>query len=434
MTQAVAVIGAGGAGLLAGLAAARHGARTILYERMPTPGKKVAISGGGRCNFTNILPPREFVREFGDPHVKYLGHALRVFSQQDVIELLGRHGVQGQVERHYRLYTASGRGRDVVDVLAEEYRAAGGELLLNARVTNLAPLEGPGFALTIVRDGTEITHQARAVVVCTGGLSYPQTGSTGDGYDWARATRHRITELKPALTGLLLDGDWPQGISGTSWPDAEATLWACDPSGRKLAKKPLCRERKEILFTHFGISGPAILDVSNFYVHANLDRALLELDFHPERTRESLDADVTEALKAQPRRKLAHALEAFLPKRLLAHLETRAGLPPETPAGRCTKSVRLWYVEQMKALRLQVSGTRGMAYGEVTAGGLAWEDLNPATLESLHQPGLFFAGEMLDLAGRCGGFNLQAAFSTGYLAGREAARYATTSPTDNPAT
>jgi len=431
----VAVIGAGGAGLLAGLAAARSGARTILYERMPKPARKVAISGGGRCNFTNSLPPREFVKHFGDPQVKHLGRALSAFSKDDLIEMLSRYGVEGQLERHYRLYTKSGRGQDVVDALVQEFQKAGGTLLTCVRVRDLKA-EAGAFALALQLNAPapgkqpdpkkapqEALHRARAVVVCTGGLSYPATGSTGDGYEWARAFGHPVSVLKPALVGLQTEEEWPKHLTGLAWEDAAVTLRALDAPANA---KPLAKERMEILLTHFGISGPAILDISNAYVRSGLERARLEIDFFPDQPREALDEELRARFQQSPGRTLSRALDGLLPTRLLEYFEHALGSEGNVPVARLPKALRFKILDGLKASRLTITGTRGMEFGEVTAGGLEWAEVDPSTMQSRRVPGLYFAGEILDVAGRCGGFNLQAAFSSGYLAGQEAAKFART--------
>jgi predicted Rossmann fold flavoprotein len=429
----VAVIGGGAAGLLAGIAAARSGAATVVYERMPAPGKKIAISGGGRCNFTNALEPREFIRLFGDPNAPRLGHALRAFSRDDLIEMLRAHGIEGKVERDYRLYTESGRGFEVVDALVDDLRAAGGALATSARVADFRRDPAGGYDLDVEIEGAVFAQRARAVVVATGGLSYPKTGSTGDGYAWARALGHAVTALRPALVGLAVEEPWARALQGVSWQDAEVSLWPAPADGGpgaedataagKKRSKPIATERAEIVFAHFGISGPAILDISNAFVREKLARGILRIDFLPDRPRDGLDAEVVERLRRQPARLTANALEGLLPARLLDRIAEGAGAAG-TPAGQLPRAARLAIVEGIKALALTATGTRGIEYGEVTAGGIAWDGIDPAALESKLSPALFFAGEILDIAGRCGGFNLQAAFSTGYLAGLGAARAA----------
>ena len=421
----VAVIGAGGAGLLAGIAAAREGARTVVYERMPRPAKKVAISGGGRCNFSNALDPRRFIKLFGDPHAPLLGHALKAFSRDDLVAMLGRHGVEGQVERNYRLYTKSGRGLDVVNALVVELTRAGGALVTGVRVLSLEP-SPEGWTLAGRFDERDGRRATRTTVICTGGLSYPATGSSGDGYDWARLFGHGVTDLRAALVGLAVEEPWTRSLQGLAWEDALVRLWpaateAAAGPGRR--GKPLAEERAEVLFTHFGISGPAILDVSNAFVREGLTRGVLTIDFLPDELEEALDAKLLDLLRQHPARSAAGALEGLLPRRLREHLERAAGAEGIL-AGQLPRAARRALLEGLKATTLTVTGTRGIEFGEVTAGGVEWDEIDEATLESRRAPGLYFAGEILDLAGRCGGFNLQAAFSTGYLAGREAARKA----------
>jgi len=416
----VAVIGAGGAGLLAGIAAARAGARTVVYERNAKPARKVAISGGGRCNFSNTLDARGFVKLFGDEHARLLGHALRAFSNEELIHMLAARGVAGAVERHYRLYTKSGRGQDVVDALVAELRDAGGELVSGAHVTGLERDTASGlFRLTLAQK--EPASRARSVIVCTGGLSYPATGSTGDGYAWARESGHGVTDLKPALVGLSVAEQWPRKLAGLAWEDALVELWPL-PSKAQIEnrKSKISTERAEILFTHFGVSGPAVIDTSNAFVRSGLQSARVTIDFFPDSSREQLDADLLNRFKQNAGRIPAVALKGLLPARLLEHFASELGRDAQTYVSKLPKAGRMKLLEAFKHTELTVTGTRGMEFGEVTAGGVAWEDLDPATLESRRVPGLFFAGEILDLTGRCGGFNLQAAFSTGYLAGLKA--------------
>jgi predicted flavoprotein YhiN len=437
----VAVIGAGGAGLLAGLAAAKAGAKTVLFERMKSPARKVAISGGGRCNFTNTLDARRFVKLFGDKHSKLLGRPLAAFSNQDIIDLLGKYGVTGEVERNYRLYTKSGRGMDVVEALVKEFQQAGGQLVTQARVSALHPNEN-GFQLEAYiggsarpdvssprdakgkpppKDALGASHevfQTKTVIVSTGGLSYPATGSSGDGYEWAKSLGHGITPLKAALVGLNIQEEWPRKIPGTALEDAQVELYV--PG----ANKALATERAELLFTHFGVSGPCILDLSNAFVGHDCKTAQLRIDFFPNTPKDVLDQRLLDTFKHGPQRALLKALDGWLPARLLESLVNQLGEAAHVPVARLSRELRLKLLDALKSNRLTITGTRGIEYGEVTAGGIAWEDVDATTLESKKTPGLFFAGEILDLAGRCGGFNLQAAFSTGYFAGQHAAKKA----------
>lgn len=417
----VAVIGAGAAGLLAGCAAARAGARTAVYERMAAPGRKLALAGGGRCNFSNTLNSRDFVRRFGDKNAAKLGQALRAFSNEDLIALLARRGVAAQLEGGYRLFTRSGRGEDVVRALARELEEAGGRLECQARITALTRA-ADGFLLSGRFGGRDEQRRARTVIVCTGGLSYPATGSSGDGFTWARLLGHTVTSLRAALVGLVVKETWPAELQGLSWPDAAVTL----RRPGHCAGKTLGAERGEILFTHFGLSGPAILDLSNQFAAAGLAEGRLELDFFPELPLEELREQLRPRFEKFPNRTPANALAGFrqVPARLLEHWQRALGPDGAQPLRRFPKAARARLLGLMKQTALTVAGTRGVEHGEVTAGGVSWSEIDPATLVSRRCPGLFFAGETLDVAGRCGGFNLQAAFSTGFLAGQSAARLA----------
>ncbi|MCX7806425.1 MAG: NAD(P)/FAD-dependent oxidoreductase [Planctomycetota bacterium] len=536
-TDDVAVIGAGAAGLLAGIAAARAGARVSVYERNARPGRKIAISGGGRCNFSNTLPPREFVRRFGDPNARRLGRALSELPPGEIAAMLARRGVEAAVERGWRLYARSGRGEDVVEALLAEFRDSGARLVPGVRVSAVeydtaagiftlaaagcskapaaaggagsgkfpADADGPSPDGARASDpraevppesrrsgqagaaGGGPVRPARCVVICTGGISYPETGSTGDGYEWARRFGHRVSDLKAGLVGLKTAETWPMELQGLSWPDAEATLtplppaleaddgsgsagresrgrqsapggsaapepagrepaaggWAADPSGiaNPLQTGPTppggrragrgargAVERGEILFAHFGVSGPAILDLSNAFAAMGCTTAALTLDFFPDTRRDRLDSILLERFAETPGRLLPSALEGLLPRRLAEKAAELCGAAAREPVCRLAREKRMALLDFLKGARLTVTGTRGIERSEITCGGVSWDDLDPSTLESRIRPGLFFAGEILDIAGRCGGFNMQAAFSTGWLAGRSAAIRALQSP------
>src|SRR5262249_35689670 len=201
--------------------------------------------GGGRCKFSNTVNPRHFVRLFGDKNSPLLGHSLRAFSRDELVEMLSKYGVEGQLEKNYRLYTKSGRGNDVVKALVTEMQNAGGVLVTLARINSIARVSDSIYQLAGKFEERDEIRRARSVVVCTGGLSYPATGSSGDGYGWARNFGHDVTDLRAALVGLSVEEDWARGLQGLAWPDAQATLWTHPEPG----KKPLCTERAEILFT-----------------------------------------------------------------------------------------------------------------------------------------------------------------------------------------
>ncbi len=356
----VAVIGAGGAGFLAAIGAARTGARTVLFERMKTPAKKVVISGGGRCNFSNTLDARKFVRLFGDRNAGKLGNALRSFSNEDTIELLKTYGVEGQLEKNYRLYTKSGRGSDVVAALRSDLQKSGGTLEMPARILDVQKITSEnGEALFELR-GTfgevEGVRRARTVVISTGGLSYPVTGSTGDGYAWARAFGHRVTALRAALVGLACAEQWTRTLQGLAWPDARVSLWP----GAALQGKPFCIEHAEILFTHFGVSGPAILDASNAFVASGLKQAALTIDFFPGETRDALDARLLARFREFPNRTAARAMDGLMPARLLEHFEKELGADGQTSVCRLPKAARVKLLDWLKAARLTITGTRGI--------------------------------------------------------------------------
>ena len=263
----VAVIGAGPAGLLAGIAAGRAGARAVVLEKRERPGRKLALTGGGRCNFGNTLEPGEFVERFGDRNARRLGRALALFPGGMLRALLARRGVEARLERGIRLYTASGKAEDVVDALAAELAESGAALQLSRPVARIERLD-QGFLLR-TQDRGDLA--ATALVLATGGLSYPETGSTGDGFGWALELGHQATPLRPGLIGLECLEPWPGSLAGLVLPDVAATL--LPPAGGR----PLARERAELLFTHTGISGPAVLDLSLVLSRSGLETGRLEI-------------------------------------------------------------------------------------------------------------------------------------------------------------
>lgn len=452
----VLIVGAGAAGILAALGAraAVGGERLTvrILEKMNKVGRKIAVSGGGRCNFTNTLDARRFVELFGRGG-RFLGAALKAFPNQAIVDLLGKYGVVGEVEQAYRLYTASGRGQDVVDALLRELATAHVPVDLNTAVTGIET-SGADFVVHTASGpagaaGAPGILRARSLVIAVGGASYPKLGSTGDGYGWARQFGHTVTPLQAALVGVCV-AELPlcKFLQGVRIEQAAARLFA---NGTGKAGKPLATEPGDLLFAHFGLTGPALLDLSLSVVAAMADQngaatgLTVGLDLWPDIEPAALRQRVDETLKSLGAADRTRAFEERWPKRLrqalwaaadptapLPILESDSGDQRETagdkpqhladhPASRTPAALRDAFVRTVKDWRFTLTGTRELEVGEVTDGGVALDEIDKSTMMSLKQPGLFLCGEILDLTGRCGGFNLQAAWSTGYLAGRSAA-------------
>ena len=414
----VVVIGAGAAGLMAAIFAGRAGARVTVLEHNEKPGKKIYITGKGRCNCTNDCTLEEFLREV-PRNPRFLYSALSFFSPQDLIALLEENGCPVEVQRGRRAYPASMKASDVTKTLVALCRGAGAEILLNRQVSALwteadsAPGEPSGrlrIAGVSLADGTRIA--ADRVILATGGLSYPATGSTGDGYALARSSGHTVTLLLPSLIPLESEEAWPASLQGLSLKNVRITL--------KAGKKVLYTELGEMLFTHFGFSGPLILEASCHLPEG--DRPFsLSLDLKPGLTRDQLDARLLRDLEAGGKKQLKNMLPGLLPVSLADIFPGLCGVSGETLCSQVTAAQRDRIVSCLKELPLKVKGRRPLAEAVVTRGGVCVKEVNPATMESRLVSGLYFAGEILDVDAHTGGYNLQIAFATGALAGGSAA-------------
>jgi len=377
------VIGAGAAGLMAAIAAARNGARVVAIDGAKKIGAKILISGGGRCNVTNEVVRAE---DFNGSR-NAIAKVLRTFDVASTIAFFEELGVPLKREERGKLFPVSNRARDVVDALLRA--AEGVEIVTNMRVESI---EG-GF---IIND--EI--HADRVILAAGGRSVPKTGSDGSGYELARILGHTVTTTFPALVPLVVEkGHWITELSGIS---VDAELAVKSRSGRILQ-----RHRGSMLFTHFGLSGPVVLDISRHWIAHQ--PATLSANFMPGETFESVDASVIAAAKRNPHATMGSVLR--LPDRLLARLA------PETPLGRLSKDERRRIVRDLVDLTLPVIRHRGFEYAEVTAGGVPLSEVDVTTMESRICPNLYLCGEILDVDGRIGGFNFQWAWASGRLAG-----------------
>ncbi|MCC6738279.1 MAG: NAD(P)/FAD-dependent oxidoreductase [Planctomycetia bacterium] len=406
-TWDVAVVGAGAAGLLAAARAAERGRRTILLEKNRRAGVKILISGGTRCNITHDGGAEGVVAAFG-PNGKWLRAALAAFGPREVRALVEDEGVPTQVEEYGKVFPASGKSRDVLEALLRRLERSGATLACGEPVT---ALERAGGGFRVATPKREVA--AAKVILTTGGRSYAAVGTTGDGYAFAERLGHTIVPTRPALTPLTSAATWVHALSGLTLDDAGARI--VDPA----ASPPvLLRRRAPVLFTHVGLSGPAPMDLSRAVsAHPRPATLRLELDLLPDTPEADLDAWLRSEATAGGKRLVATALAARVPRRLVDAVAAQAALPAARKLSELGRDERRALVRAIKALAVPLSGTLGFDKAEVTAGGVALDEVNPKTMESLKTPGLFVAGELLDLDGWIGGYNFTGAFATGWAAG-----------------
>lgn len=421
------VVGGGAAGLMAAGQAAEAGAETLLIEKMSCPGRKLRITGGGRCNLTNVASLHDFISHLGC-NGRFLHQAFSQFFSSDLITFFEGLGVSTVTETGGRVFPAGGNARDVVDALVRWIGKRGVSILSPLTVKRLVVEEhrikgvvvspslscaGKGQA---GEDTSSRTCAADAVIIATGGASYPSTGATGDGYRLAKAAGHKIVPVRPALVPLVTSGETASRLQGVSLNGVKVQLWM---DGKKRVEG--CGE---MLFTHFGVSGPIILSLSRQAVDAlRLDQSVtLSIDLKPTLDESHLEAHLLHVLDANGKQQLGTLLKTLLPKKLIPVCMDLIEIPQNKLGHQITalerKRLRTW----LKDFRLEITGYRSFNEAMITAGGVDTREVDPRTMGSLLVKGLYFAGEVLDLDADTGGYNLQTAFSTGWVAGRSAAR------------
>ena len=409
----VVVIGGGAAGLLAGIAAAQNGAETIILEKMRRPGKKILITGKGRCNITNSCDLQEIIKNIPG-NGRFLNSALRRFTNQDIVQLLEDNGLPTKVERGGRVFPVNDKAVDVVDTLVKIFKDNGGTLITDCRVKSI---EIAGGKVTGVATADGQKFAADAVILAAGGSSYPGTGSDGSGVKLAKAAGHTIVPLKPSLVPLESDSPYIADLQGLSLRNIEGTMYA---DGKKIGA-----EFGEMLFTHFGVSGPIILSLSKCAADAFAQGAQeveLHIDLKPALDNDKLDARLQRDFVQYSRKQMANGMKDLLPQRLIAPVLDEAFIDEEKFVNQLSRAERQRLVSVLKGFVVPITGTRPLADAIVTAGGVSLKEIDPKTMASKLVPGLFFAGEVMDIDGYTGGYNLQAAFSTGYAAGTFAAQ------------
>jgi predicted Rossmann fold flavoprotein len=410
MSLDVIVIGAGAAGLLAAARAAECGRRVVLLEKNRRPGVKILMSGGTRCNITHDTDKAGIVAAYGKSG-RFLHSALAALSPTDLVALVEAEGVATKVEPGGKVFPVSDRATDVLDALLRRLARSEAELVTGEGVTAI-DRNDDGFRVTT----TTQVFEAPRVLLTTGGKSYPGSGTTGDGYAWAEGLGHTIVPPRPALTPITTNATWVKELQGVTIPDVLVRV--VDPAAENSKSRVLAERRASFLFAHFGLSGPAPMDVSRAVTgHPRPATLNLECDFLPDVPEHVVDEQLKSAAARDGKRRIVGILPEALPTRLTEALARIAGIGNDQRAAELSKNQRVRLVEAIKRQAIPISGTRGFAKAEVTAGGVSLDEVDSRTMQSKIVPGLHFAGEILDLDGPIGGYNFQAAFSTGYLAG-----------------
>ncbi len=406
MSKKCIVIGGGAAGMMAALAATGDGMQVELLEKNEKLGKKIYITGKGRCNVTNDCDPDVFFSNVVS-NPKFLYSAYYSFDPSRIMEILQENGCPLKVERGNRVFPVSDHSSDVIRTMQKALLDKGVKISLHTEVKELL-IEDGACQGVVLSDGRKI--KADAVVIATGGVSYASTGSTGDGLRFARESGHKMVETRPALVPFTVKESWPLSLQGLALKNVEVTLLD--------GKKQIYSGFGEMLFTHFGISGPLILSASSYYAKKHYGKEVqLYLDLKPALTKEQLDKRILRDFEEKQNKQFKNALDGLLPSKMIPVIIGLTQIPQDKFIHDITKQERMCLVELLKKLPLTVTGTRPFNEAIITQGGVSVKDINPSTMESKVVENLYFAGEVLDLDALTGGFNLQIAWSCGYLAG-----------------
>nr|WP_157196061.1 NAD(P)/FAD-dependent oxidoreductase [Pseudoflavonifractor capillosus] len=407
METEIVVIGGGAAGCMAALTAARKGASVILLERNQKLGRKLYITGKGRCNVTNDCAPDEVLKNI--PHNgRFLTSSVTRFPPASVKEFFTALGVKLKTERGNRVFPQSDKAADIIDALLMGLRRAGVEI----REERAADIRSAGEGLRVHTERGE--YRCKAVILATGGVSYPLTGSTGDGYQMAAALGHTIIPPKPSLVPLVAEGDLCRRMQGLSLRNVAIKV-------KNSKKKVIYQEQGEMLFTHFGLSGPLILSASAHMRDFDKDHYTVWIDMKPALDEKTLDARILRDLGENPNREFHNVLDGLVPRLMVPVLAELTGIPDGTKANSVTREGRRRLLELLKNFPVEITGPRPVEEAIVTSGGIKVTEVDPKTMQSKLVKGVYFAGEVLDADAYTGGFNLQIAWSTGHAAGESAA-------------
>lgn len=412
----VIIIGAGAAGMMAAIAASAAGHDVTILEKNEKAGKKIYITGKGRCNITNACDVEELFNNVVT-NKKFLYSAFYGFTNDDVVAMLNDAGLETKVERGNRVFPVSDRAGDVISALVRIMKKNGVKIEYDTTVTELITVQDSETdqntdkqKITGVKSASGRVYNADSVIVATGGISYPTTGSTGDGYGFAQKTGHNVTELSPALVPFTVAEEDVKELQGLALKNSGVTIYD--------GKKKLYEDFGELLFTHFGVSGPTVLSASSYVAKKIKEHPLrLVIDLKPGLEAEQLDARVLRDFEEFKNKNFNNSLDKLLPKSLIPVVIKRSGIDEYKKVHEISREERMRLVDTIKNLEFTLTGLRGYNEAIITQGGVSVKDIDPSTMESKKVKGLYFAGEVLDLDAVTGGFNLQIAWSTGHLAG-----------------
>ena len=429
----VVIIGGGPAGIMSAISARKNGDEVCKIEKMNSLGKKLLITGKGRCNITSSLDISEFINNVPG-NGRFLYSAFQNFSNTDIIEFMESHGVKVKEERGNRIFPVSDSAKDVLDAFYDELRKIGVKVITNARATNIIAENEMVKSVEFDKDGRIQKVDAGKVIIATGGKSYPATGSTGDGYELAKKLGHTVTEIKPSLIPIVANDN--QAVENIEIGRYATSQELCkDLKGLSLRNvkmsfveneknKVMYDDFGELLFTHFGVSGPTILSGSAHIIrYKNIDELLkqgkitLVIDLKPALDSEKLDDRILRDFEKEKNKCFKNSLDELLPQKMINPIIELSGINPDKKVNEISKQERRKLVELLKSFKVTISGFRPVEEAIVTAGGINIKEINPKTMESKLIKGLFFAGEIIDVDAYTGGFNLQIAYSTGYTAG-----------------
>lgn len=408
----IIIVGGGAAGLMAAVSAANQGGQVTILEKMPSIGRKLLITGKGRCNITNAADIPTIIKNMPG-NGQFLYSSLHAFSNQDTVAFFENYGVKTKIERGDRIFPISDKAQDVVNAFKKALLDKHITLLLNEPVKKIMIHNQHVAGVTTIHNNT---YDADAIILATGGASYPGTGSSGDGYRIAAELGHAITPLKPSLVPLEVEEEWISDLQGLSLKNVTAAVFH--------KEQKLAEEFGEMLFTHYGLSGPIILSLSKTAAEwlAKKEEVSIQINLKPALSEEVLDKRLQRDFEKYSRKQMKNALHDLLPSKLIDVVIDLSFIDPDKFVNQLTKAERYRLLNVITHLTFTITQTRPVSEAIVTAGGVAIKEIQPKTMESKLIQGLYFAGEVIDIDGYTGGFNLQAAFSTGFIAGKCAAQ------------
>jgi predicted Rossmann fold flavoprotein len=415
-TYDIVIIGAGPAGLLAAGRAAMLGAKVVLLEKMEKPARKLRITGKGRCNITSMKPLEDYLKEIS-PEPRFLRQAFGAFFNQDIIDLLEQYGIKTKIERGQRVFPTSEKAWDVAEALVNWSKLNGAEIHNQTPIEELIINDSSicGVKVKNTKLGSIETIHSKCVIIATGGKSYPATGSTGDGYRFANSAGHKVENLRPSLVGIETKQIYKSAV-GLDLRNISATVWI---DGKKSSS-----EFGEAEFTEYGLDGPIILRLSRLIIDSKLagKKVEISLDLKPALDHQKLEIRLQRDIAELGKKDIKSLLKLLLPSQLIDSFIGILKVDPSKPVKQINTGERKNLINLLKDFRFEVTGYRGWDEAIITAGGISIKEINPKTMESKIVKNLFFAGEVIDVDGNTGGYNLQIAFSTGWLAGESSAK------------